>query len=79
MKDCSKACKDNDEPCPFNECKHHITYEKDFNCDLISVDRHGEMTLRDIADRIGVSFVRVKQIEDAALKKLSKKLGILGQ
>ena len=28
------------------------------------------MTLREVADRIGVSFVRIKQIEDKALKKI---------
>ena len=30
------------------------------------------MTLRQIGERLGVSFVRVKQIEDELLKKLAK-------
>ena len=30
------------------------------------------MPLRDVADRLGISFVRVKQIEDATLLKLKK-------
>jgi DNA-directed RNA polymerase specialized sigma subunit len=30
------------------------------------------MTLRQVSDRIGVSFVRVKQIEDEIKKKLAK-------
>jgi DNA-directed RNA polymerase specialized sigma subunit len=28
------------------------------------------MTLREVADRMGISFVRVKQIQDKAIKKL---------
>jgi len=32
------------------------------------------MTLRECAKRLGVSYVRVKQIEDKAIKKLEKKL-----
>ena len=33
------------------------------------------MTLREVADRLGVSFVRIKQIEEKALNKL----GITGK
>jgi len=31
------------------------------------------MTLRETSERLGVSFVRVKQIQDKALQKLLKK------
>tara|TARA_B100000287_G_scaffold373736_1_gene373093 strand:- start:566 stop:706 length:141 start_codon:yes stop_codon:yes gene_type:complete len=37
---------------------------------LETVDKHGALTLREVADRLGVSFVRIKQIEDKALKKI---------
>jgi hypothetical protein len=77
LKMCASACLSNEVECPFRECKHWINHQGDLNCDLISIDRNGEMTLRQIADRLGVSFVRIKQIEDKAMKKLSKKLGIL--
>lgn len=77
LKLCSTACMTNEIECPFRECKHWINHTQDFNCDLISIDRNGEMTLRQIAERLGVSFVRIKQIEDQALKKLTKRLGIL--
>jgi DNA-directed RNA polymerase sigma subunit (sigma70/sigma32) len=30
------------------------------------------MTLREVAKRLDISFVRVKQIEDKAMKKLTK-------
>tara|TARA_Y100000034_G_C6735449_1_gene326101 strand:+ start:472 stop:627 length:156 start_codon:yes stop_codon:yes gene_type:complete len=41
------------------------------NCALIAVEKNGAMTLREIADRLEISFVRVKQIQDKALLKLS--------
>jgi DNA-directed RNA polymerase sigma subunit (sigma70/sigma32) len=31
------------------------------------------MTLREVGDRLGISFVRVKQLQDVALTKLSAK------
>ena len=53
------------------DCKHWIKYKEDLNCALIAVDNHGSMTLREIADRLHLSFVRVKQIQDKAVQKLS--------
>ena len=46
----------------------------DLNCTILAVkNNRGEpMTLRQIGERLGVSFVRVKQIEDELLKKLAK-------
>ena len=52
MKKCSESCIENDEPCFFKECKCWINYEKDFNCDLISINKYPEMTLREVADRL---------------------------
>tara|TARA_R100000008_G_C3537435_1_gene142841 strand:+ start:331 stop:513 length:183 start_codon:yes stop_codon:yes gene_type:complete len=50
-----------------------IDYEEDLNCTLITVRKHGNLTLREVAVREGVSFVRIKQIEQKALEKLKKK------
>lgn len=72
LKECSLACQKHDVPCPFNSCKNWINYEKDHNCDLISIEKNGEMTFREIGERLGVSYVRVKQIESAAIKKIKK-------
>ena len=49
-----------------------IEYPDDSNCCLVAIYEHGPMTLRQIGDRIGVSFARVKQIETAALLKMRK-------
>jgi hypothetical protein len=72
MKDCSNKCLEYEEDCPFKECRHWVQHSEDQNCDLISIKKNGPMTLRQIADRLGVSFVRIKQIEDNAIRKIKK-------
>jgi DNA-directed RNA polymerase sigma subunit (sigma70/sigma32) len=52
----------------------YLDYEDDLNCTLLAVKEHGAMTLREIAPRLGVSFVRVKQIEDVIMRKMKKKM-----
>lgn len=73
-KSCTSACKGLEVSCPNEDCRMWIDYEEDLNCTNIAVERHGDMTLREIAKREGVSFVRIKQIEDAAKVKLRKRL-----
>lgn len=73
LKECSKACLDKQIECPFKECGYWIDYQDDKNCDLISIEKYGSMTLRQIGERLGVSYVRIKQIESAAIKKLKNK------
>jgi hypothetical protein len=68
--ECSKACIKNSVSCPVQDCRSWIEYEDDLNCTAISVERHGSMTLREVSERLGVSFVRIKQIEDKVLGKL---------
>ncbi len=68
-------CKDKiGEVCQNKECRQWIDYSEDDNCVLVAVKKNGIMTLRECAKRLGVSYVRVKQIEDKAIKKLEKKL-----
>tara|TARA_R100001082_G_C4321558_1_gene141360 strand:- start:439 stop:657 length:219 start_codon:yes stop_codon:yes gene_type:complete len=56
--------------CDVRDCRHFIEYKKEYNCALIAIYENGPMTLREIGDRLGISFARVKQIESAALKKI---------
>ena len=53
-----------------------IIYEDDLNCCLITIDEDtgNGLTLEETAKRVGLSFVRVRQIEKLALKKLSKRM-----
>ena len=72
MRECAKRCEELNTSCPCEECRLWIDHEEDFNCTLHAVKNNhdGELTLREVADRIGVSFVRVKQIQDKAEKKV---------
>lgn len=71
MKKCLETCKKLNTPCPIEECRHWIDYEKEMNCVFESVDKNGSMTLREAAERLGMSYVRVKQIQDQTLIKIS--------
>lgn len=71
---CAQQCLKDRECCGASGCKFHIDYEDEFNCTLISIYKNGPMSLRDIAKREGLSFARIKQIQDKALIKLQKRL-----
>ena len=73
MMSCCNCCVSNDVECPIKKCKYWIDYKEDLNCSLIAIEKNGPMTLREIADRLKVSFVRIKQIQDKALQKISLK------
>ena len=77
MRECSKSLLEYNVSCPCKECRLWIDYKKDSNCTLVAVKKQKTMTLREVADRLGVSFVRVKQIQDVAHKKMLKKLSNL--
>jgi hypothetical protein len=70
---CKKTCLRTGVPCETNSCRHHMEYPEDLNCALIAVDKHGDMTLDEVAKRLGLSLVRIKQIEESALLKLNKR------
>ena len=72
MRECSTKCMDTAIPCEQKECKHWIDYKKEQNCTLISIYINGPMTLRQVAERMGISYARVKQIESSALTKIRK-------
>jgi len=74
MRECSKKCNELDVDCPIEDCRLWINYKEDHNCTLIAIDKHGELSLREVGDRVGVSFVRVKQIEDKLKIKMGKRI-----
>jgi len=49
-----------------------MEYKKDLNCSLVAIQRHGPMTLYQVADRLKMSYVRIKQIQDTAIEKIDK-------
>lgn len=69
---CLKNLKKSKSSCKEKGCRQWIDYEDDLNCTLEAIAKNEckGMTLREVGKRLGVSFVRIKQIEDAALKKM---------
>jgi hypothetical protein len=75
LRPCSRKCIELDIECPVKECRMWIDFSSEKNCTLISVNENDSMTLREIGDRLGISFARVKQIEQKALIKI-RRLGV---
>jgi len=74
MRDCAKDCYMARVSCRNEECRLHLDYEEDLNCTLVTIHKHGPLTLEQIGQRHQVSTVRIKQILDATLLKLKKTL-----
>ena len=74
MIQCVKDCVKSKKPCENSDCRLWIEYEKDLNCTLISIEesKTGRLTLHEAGERLGISFVRVRQIEQKALQKMYK-------
>lgn len=70
MKECMKECIRKKVSCDKTYCKYWIDYKNDKNCSLITVEYHGALTLKEVGKRLGLSAVRVKQIQDKALKNI---------
>ena len=70
MKKCAQQCVKRNKKCSQEECRLWMNHEKDLNCSLVAIQRHGAMTLYEVADRLEMSYVRVKQIQDVAIKKI---------
>jgi len=73
MKNCMEKCMSDDRFCSEEKCRAWINYEEDLNCSNIAIAHNGDMTLAQIANRLKLSIVRIKQIQDKALQKLQKK------
>tara|TARA_R110000824_G_scaffold161972_4_gene337502 strand:- start:1057 stop:1356 length:300 start_codon:yes stop_codon:yes gene_type:complete len=70
LPDCAKECFNKKKKCRRKSCKYWIKYGEEFNCSLISIALNGSMTLQQTGDRLGISAVRVKQIQDKVIKKI---------
>ena len=70
--DCIESCMTNNQACQNKECRNWMDYAEDLNCAAVCARQNGPLSLRDVAKRIGVSYVRIKQIEEAALKKIKR-------
>jgi len=66
----------NKKCCTEDSCRCWIDYPEDDNCMYVAIEKHGAMTLAEVAKRLGISLVRVSQIEKKALSKLYKRIKI---
>ena len=69
---CAEACKKSKSPCKQKDCRMWIDYDDDLNCVDIAVEKNGPMGLKQIGARLGISYVRVTQIEKEVLRKIKK-------
>ena len=72
MNDCAKKCIQHNIKCPVKDCRLWIEYGDDLNCSLVAIKKNGRMTLDQVAKRLKLSIVRIKQIQDRTLQKLQK-------
>ena len=72
LKSCARTCLYTNKECENKECRLFINFPKELNCVLVTIFKNGNLTLRQTAERLGISFARVKQIEKKALIKLKK-------
>jgi hypothetical protein len=72
MKPCVTKCYSKNKRCNNKSCRYWINYKEDLNCTFITIEKHGSLTLREIAVRENLSLVRIKQIQDRALVKIKK-------
>ena len=73
-KKCFQMCVDEEITCPVKDCRFWINYKQDLNCTVVCANQNGPLSLREVADRMGVSFVRIKQIQDVTIDKFVKRL-----
>jgi len=65
--------------CDQEQCRNWMNYEEDLNCAVVCARKNENgLSLREVADRMGVSFPRISQIEHAAFKKL-KEAGVFNE
>lgn len=72
LEECCEACLKHKVTCPVKQCRYWIKFRKDLNCTLIAA-RNGPLTLHETAERLGLTYGRVHQLEKLALKKLKQK------
>lgn len=77
--ECAKTCQRLNTSCPNSDCRLWIDYEEEYNCSLISIEEKTKdgsekgLTLHEVADRLGINYLKVRQIEINAIKKLTHK------
>jgi DNA-directed RNA polymerase sigma subunit (sigma70/sigma32) len=74
---CDEICEKENVSCRETTCRNYLEYKEDLNCVLICARKNGPLTLEESSKRLGVSYVRIKQIEDRARAKIKGHIGEL--
>lgn len=70
---CYKLAELNCLACDTKECRHWMDFPEDSNCSIVCANKHNDgLTLEEVSKRLGVSHVRVYQVEQQLRKKLMK-------
>jgi len=73
LPNCTKKCKQLNIGCPVEDCRMWIDYPEDNNCCLVSIDDKGKgLTLYEVSDRLGLHYLKVRQVEIKAKEKIKK-------
>ena len=57
--------------CDKTDCRNWMNFAADLNCAVVCARKNDNgLSLREVADRMGVSFPRISQIEHGAFNKL---------
>ena len=73
-KECWVVCKDNNITCNKRSCRYWIKGQKEYsNCTLIAA-AEGPFTLQKVGDLLGLTRMRVCQLEKRAIAKIESLL-----
>lgn len=67
---CFELCESKENNCKNTGCRQWIQSENNKNCTILA-SRSGQMSLQDIGDILGVTRMRICQIEKKAINKLN--------
>ena len=73
LPNCTKKCMQLNIECPVEDCRMWIDYPEENNCCLISIEEKGKsLTLYEVADRMDMNYLTVRQIEKKAIEKVKR-------
>lgn len=82
LPECAEKCKELNVSCPNKDCRMWIDYEQEKNCCLVSIQEKQiktagkSLTLHEVGERLDLNYLKVRQIEMSALRKLSNKIEV---